>query len=223
MEMQGVTARVKYHKTGLIRFIGHLDTARAFLRAVRRAGIDGVYSQGFSPRLRLSFGPPLPLGLTSECEYLDIKLRSKSDPEAIERSLREHLPEGLSVEEVRILEGTVPSLQVSFSAVEYEIEVPCALAGGGGWGGGGAQSSLCRHGTEFARRVVSASWQDTDCGTKVLSLTLREDSPGGGRLKDVVGSLLGVGAGELVKLRIHKKRVFWKEEQDTRCCAGMTA
>ena len=41
-------ARIKFSKTGSMRFIGHLDVMRYFQKAMRRAGIKVSYSQGFS-------------------------------------------------------------------------------------------------------------------------------------------------------------------------------
>ena len=40
--------RVKFSKYGPLRFIGHLDVMRFFQKAIRRAGIDVVYTNGFS-------------------------------------------------------------------------------------------------------------------------------------------------------------------------------
>jgi len=218
--MQGFTARIKYTKNGLVRFIGHLDTTRALLRAVRRAGIEGVYTQGFSPRLRVSFGFPLPLGCTSECEYLDLRLAKRGVPETIKERMQASLPQGLAVEEVTVLEGEPPSLQASFCAAEYEIEVPestpldpdrlTQLASYERDRPAGPHDPGTSDRTAWGR-LVRASWNDKDAGTKVLSLTLREGGPGG-RLKEVVGNLLGLDAGEVEKLRIHRKRLYPKRE-----------
>ena len=66
--------RVKFTKSGPIRFIGHLDVMRFFQKALRRADIDVRYSEGFSPHQIMSFAAPLGLGDTSECEYMDIEV-----------------------------------------------------------------------------------------------------------------------------------------------------
>lgn len=51
--------RIKFAKSGIARFIGHLDVMRYFQKAIRRAGIDIAYSAGFSPHPILSFAAPL--------------------------------------------------------------------------------------------------------------------------------------------------------------------
>ena len=55
--------RVKFSKYGPLRFIGHLDVMRFFQKAIRRAGIDVVYTNGFSPHQVMSFAAPLGVGL----------------------------------------------------------------------------------------------------------------------------------------------------------------
>ncbi len=66
--------RLEYHKVGKIRFLGHRDVARVLERSLRRAGLPLRYSEGFSPRPRLSFGLALSTGYESIAEYLDIDL-----------------------------------------------------------------------------------------------------------------------------------------------------
>ncbi len=66
--------RVRFSKTGKIRFIGHRDVARVAERAVRRVGLPVAYSEGFSPRMRMSFGLALPTGYESDGEYVELPL-----------------------------------------------------------------------------------------------------------------------------------------------------
>jgi radical SAM-linked protein len=75
--VQGVdhtTVRLGYRKGEAVRFISHLDLLRELERTFRRAGLPLVYSEGFSPRPRLSAGPPLALGWTSDAEWIDVAL-----------------------------------------------------------------------------------------------------------------------------------------------------
>ncbi len=66
--------RVRFSKIGKIRFIGHRDVARVTERAVRRVGLPVAYSEGFSPRMRMSFGLALPTGYESDGEYVELPL-----------------------------------------------------------------------------------------------------------------------------------------------------
>ena len=51
--------RVKFAKTGAMKFIGHLDVMRYFQKALRRAGMVVAVSEGFSPHMIMSFAAPL--------------------------------------------------------------------------------------------------------------------------------------------------------------------
>ena len=57
--------RIKYAKTGPLKFIGHLDIMRYYQKAIRRANLDVTYSNGFSPHQQITFAAPLALGVTS--------------------------------------------------------------------------------------------------------------------------------------------------------------
>ncbi|MEA3296260.1 MAG: TIGR03960 family B12-binding radical SAM protein, partial [candidate division Zixibacteria bacterium] len=67
--------RLRWGKTTKYRYMSHLDNMRAIERALRRADVPVAYSHGFNPSMKLSFCPPLPLGFTSEAEYVDITLK----------------------------------------------------------------------------------------------------------------------------------------------------
>jgi len=97
--------RVKYCKDRPIAYISHLNLAQVFTRALRRANIPVVISGGFNPRFRISFGPPLPLGISSISEYLDIKLEEEIKVDELVERLNRVLPQGLKI----LLAKTIPS------------------------------------------------------------------------------------------------------------------
>lgn len=71
----------------------HRDEARIVERALRRAGILPVYTGGFSPHPRMSFGPARPTGYFSLCDYVDVQLRDAIDIKKLNRCL----PDGIEV------------------------------------------------------------------------------------------------------------------------------
>jgi len=81
-----------------------------------------AYSQGYHPKPRVSFGPALPVGVESRCEYLDLELVGVHDAEAIGRRLADALPPGLELEESRALDPRSPSISASQRAVHYVAE-----------------------------------------------------------------------------------------------------
>ena len=86
--------RVRFAKYGSMKFIGHLDIMRFFQKAIRRAGIDIRYSEGFSPHQIMSFAAPLGVGMESLGEYMDIELVSASDPQEIKEALNGQMVDG---------------------------------------------------------------------------------------------------------------------------------
>lgn len=93
--------RVRYAKRGRARFASHRDFARAFERALRRAGVPMAYSSGFTPHPRISYANASPTGAASEAEYLEIGLAAPCDPGELRVALDAALPLGLHVLEVR--------------------------------------------------------------------------------------------------------------------------
>lgn len=75
--------RIKFTKTDMMRFIGHLDLLRYFQKAIMRSGVAPIYTKGFSPHMILSFASPLSVGLESTGEYCDLEIAYK-DPYATE-------------------------------------------------------------------------------------------------------------------------------------------
>ena len=71
--------RIRFGKSGALRFVGHLDLATAWERILRRARLPLEYTQGFKPRPRMQFAAALQVGVTSESEFLDTWLLEKLD------------------------------------------------------------------------------------------------------------------------------------------------
>ena len=92
--------RIRFAKHGKVRFTSHRDVARIWERALRRAGVEIAYTEGFSPRPRLSFGLALSTGHESDAEYLDVILRDEPSPSTVEQlpaRLAPVLPAGIDV------------------------------------------------------------------------------------------------------------------------------
>ena len=96
-DANGTRWRVRYSKGAAVRFISHLDIVRAVLRALAISELPVVYTQGFNPHPKLSFGPPLPVGVTGEAEFFDLEFTRALAVEEMEAKLGAGLPEGLRV------------------------------------------------------------------------------------------------------------------------------
>lgn len=117
--------RIKFSKQGVMKFIGHLDIMRYFQKAIRRADIDIVYSEGFSPHMVMSFAAPLGVGLTSNGEYMDIEVKgSLSSKEAVAR-LNAVMADGIEILSWRqVPEGKAGKAMSLVAAADYTVTVP---------------------------------------------------------------------------------------------------
>jgi radical SAM-linked protein len=117
--------RVHYARGEQLKYISHLDLARAWERAFRRAGLPLAYSQGFNPRPRFQIAAALPVGVIGRAELMDLWLAEPlGDAEAAAR-LRATLPGGLEVLAVEEVELRAPSLQSQMLAAGYRATVRC--------------------------------------------------------------------------------------------------
>jgi len=115
--------RLKFSRGEGIKYISHLDLMRLWERALRRAEIPLAYSEGFTPHPRISLAAPLPIGVTSEAELMDITLQKRLSPYFLIRTIGQQLPQGIDILEVQQIPLTAPSLQSQLRYAEYRVEV----------------------------------------------------------------------------------------------------
>lgn len=114
--------RIKFSKNGSLKYIGHLDVMRFFQKAIRRAGLDVVYSEGFSPHMLMSFAQPLGVGVTSEGEYFDLDIKTADPSGHMKETLNAQMPEEIRVLEiVKIPEDKANKCMTLVAAADYEI------------------------------------------------------------------------------------------------------
>ncbi len=106
--------RMRFTKTGSVRFIGHLDLMRFFQKAIRRAGLDVAYSQGYSPHQLMSFAAPLGVGATTDGDYIDVEfVPGEAEPEVIMQKLNDALTDEVFITEIeRMPEGFKNSMSL---------------------------------------------------------------------------------------------------------------
>ena len=118
----GITIRVKYEKNDEVKYVGHLDTMRTFVRCLKRTNIPLEYSKGFNPRIQISFALPLGVGVTSKCEFFDLTLENKMNIDIFLSELNSTLPDGFRVVEASYPEGKKSLMSLVKEAV-YEITI----------------------------------------------------------------------------------------------------
>jgi len=164
--------RLRYAKRGPLRFTSHRDFARAFERAVQRAGVPIAYSQGFTPHPKVSYASAAPTGVASEAEYLEIGLRAVVDPDDLVKALDAALSPGLDVLEAVVAAGG--SLADRIDASLWRIELPEV---------GSAQLSAAvdgfREATEVpVQRLTKQGWRTFDARGPVVRIGV-QDAPSG--------------------------------------------
>lgn len=113
--------RVCYRKGGRLRFLSHLEVARACERAVRRASLPYAVTQGFSPKMKVAFGPALPVATEGEREYFDLWLISFVGGETALGRLAGSTPKELAPREVRYVSPGEGSLSAGLTIARYRI------------------------------------------------------------------------------------------------------
>jgi len=116
--------RVTFGKSGPLKYTSNLDTAKIWERVLRRADLPILYTKGFNTRPRISLAMPLPLGISSECEILEISLRERIDLR--EDELRGRLlsvsPQGLTVGAIIEVDTRSSTLHSLVENAEYRIQ-----------------------------------------------------------------------------------------------------
>ena len=109
--------RMSFQKTGMAKFISHLDTVRCITRAMKRANVPVWFTEGFNPHAFLTFAMPLSLGFESLCETVDFRLMEEVDLNELKERLNNALPVDITVKEIYVYDTTPNDIRWA----EYKI------------------------------------------------------------------------------------------------------
>lgn len=115
--------RITFSKQGALRYTGHLDLHKMWERAARRADLPLSYSQGFHPHPQIQLAAALPLGFSSRCEVVDLKLNESLPLEGLAERIQAVMPPGLRILSVESVDERAPALQTQVAAAEFEVEL----------------------------------------------------------------------------------------------------
>ena len=113
--------RITFTKQGALRYTGNLDLHKVWERAARRAELPLAYSQGFHPQPKMNMAAALPLGFSSRCEVLDMKLEQDVSLDDLPTRINATLPPGLQVVDVEQVDERAPALQTQVLSSEYQV------------------------------------------------------------------------------------------------------
>jgi radical SAM family uncharacterized protein/radical SAM-linked protein len=114
-----IRVRVQFSKGDTLRYLSHLETVTALLRGLRRAEIPFDFSKGFHPSPKISFGPPLSVGISGLKEYFDMDVFTPFDLKFYLNKLNETMPEGIRIKKMAVIPFDSPSLDSFIKRYEY--------------------------------------------------------------------------------------------------------
>jgi len=120
--------RIRFAKTGVMRYLSHLELITVFTRAVSRGGVPILFSQGFHPHPRFSFATATSVGVESQAEYMDLFVAAGMSADEVARRLNAVLPVGLEVLEAKQVDLKVPSISTLIDRTRYRITFSEAAA-----------------------------------------------------------------------------------------------
>ncbi len=113
--------RITFGKSGPLTYTGNLDIAKLWERVLRRAELPILYTQGFNTRPRIQIAAPLALGISSDCEVVDIALRQQVSIMGLEERLLAVSPPGLSISQIEMIDPNAPATQTLVRSGRYRV------------------------------------------------------------------------------------------------------
>jgi radical SAM family uncharacterized protein/radical SAM-linked protein len=197
---------VIYSKRDEARFFGHLEVAHIFARALRRARIDVIYSQGFHPMPRISFSDPLPLGMESCGETMVVRVAAHVGCDDLLRGLGAQLPQGLQIIKCRSIHKGGPRREIEVDHYHvFALDSQCP-----------SERIAQFHQTQLwpYRRCRKERTQDIDLKTVVwkferrdaqtIELSLRRKENFSLRPHDILRGVFSLDASHLSRIRVLK-------------------
>lgn len=113
--------QITFGKFDSLIYTSNLDVAKLWERVLRRADLPILYSEGFNPRPRMQLASALPLGISSECEVLDLSLREPIPLDGLAERIIAKSPTGIRIFDIQEVPVRSPALQALIRSSEYRI------------------------------------------------------------------------------------------------------
>ncbi|MDR3315372.1 MAG: TIGR03936 family radical SAM-associated protein [Coriobacteriales bacterium] len=118
--------RITFEKGGSLRWLSHLELARAMERLIRRAGLPYAVSQGFNTHMRFAPGPALPVGTAGMQELFDVWLCEYVNLRHALESLQGAAPRELAISAVGYVSPGAKGLQATHIYERYSVVLRAA-------------------------------------------------------------------------------------------------
>jgi radical SAM-linked protein len=202
--------RLRFAKTGAMRFLSHLELITVFTRAVSRAGVPILFSQGFHPHPKFSFATATPVGIESKAEYMDMIVAAGCGADEVLARLNKVLPDGMRILEAELIDVKTPSLSAQMVATHYRITLNEALCED--------LSRKCElflaHDSFVIQRIKKSERQTLDLRSETVSLVAASGSielvAGRGKPVEYARAITGNEALSQDDLRVEKLDVIFR-------------
>lgn len=172
--------RAVYSKRRKSCYLSHIDLIHILQRGFRRAGLEVRKTEGFHPKMDLSYGPALPLGMEGLREVLEFRSARVMEEADFLARVNKALPDGVRFSSLTRLDRSAPSLHDAMVKFVYSFDA-----------GGLGRADL---------KPLLEGYRDSAPGAGNLEFDvrrrrvyLRMDPPGRGpRPQDVVRAVLGI-------------------------------
>jgi radical SAM family uncharacterized protein/radical SAM-linked protein len=120
---QVIRYRVFYSKSQDARYLSHMDLNNVIQRSFRRANISIIHSEGYHPKMTISYLPALPLGMEGKREALEFKSLYLLQERQFIARLNANLPSGIKFLELQRLDERTPKLNQDLGRLVYSINL----------------------------------------------------------------------------------------------------
>ena len=114
--------RAVYSKRGKARYLSHIDLIHVVQRSFRRAGIEVRKTEGFHPKMDLSYGPALPLGMEALREVLEFRSARRLEEAEFLARVNKSLPPGIRFSGLERVDAGSPSLYNAMERLVYSLD-----------------------------------------------------------------------------------------------------
>ena len=179
--------RAVYSKRGKARYLSHIDLIHVVQRSFRRAGIEVRKTEGFHPKMDLSYGPALPLGMEALREVLEFRSARRLEEAEFLARVNKSLPPGIRFSGLERVDAGSPSLYNAMERLVYSLDWK-REAVGPAWSVKTLKSALGR----FRDSAAGAAAVGFRVSGRRLFLELPPTPARGVRAQDVVHAVFGI-------------------------------
>ena len=123
LDKKSKTIRVKYKKSGDLKYLSHLDMQNIIIKMLNRCGFDLDYTNGFNPTPKISFSSALGLFMESDCEFFDFCIFDDIKESDIKNLLSKNASQNLIIDGVKIYNEKPKTLDKTIDWAQYEVEL----------------------------------------------------------------------------------------------------